>query len=174
MMNEHPSSSTNAVSRRAFLTTSAAAAALGPMVAGSRSVHAAGSERIRVGLVGCGNRGTGAAMNCVLSSPGVEIVALGDLFQDQLDKALETLKNNSDKKEWSCSVPWTRGDAVKATKDTCFVGFDAYQKVLASGVDLVILATPPAFRSLHLKAAVAAGKHAFIEKPVAVDPTGIR
>ena len=137
-------------------------------------MFAVGPDRIRVGLVGCGNRGTGAAMNCVLSSPGVEIVALGDLFQDKLDKAMETLKDTSGKREWSCSAPWARADAVKATRDTCFVGFDAYQKVIASDVDLVILATPPAFRPLHLQAVVAAGKHAFIEKPVAVDPAGVR
>ena len=173
-MNNQPSPLPN-VSRRTFLKTSAAtAAALGSVSAGVGRVFAAGSDRIRVGLVGCGNRGTGAAMNCVLSSPGVEIVALGDLFQDKLDKALETLKDTSGKKEWSCSSPWTRVDAVKVTKDTCFTGFDACQKVIASGVDLVILATPPAFRPLHLKAVVAAGKHAFIEKPVAVDPAGAR
>ncbi len=173
-MNNQPSPLPN-VSRRAFLKTSAAtAAALGSVTASIGPVFAAGSDRIRVGLVGCGNRGTGAAMNCVLSSPGVEIVALGDLFQDKLDKALETLKDTSGKKEWSCSSPWTRADAVKVTKDTCFTGFDACQKVIASGVDLVILATPPAFRPLHLKAVVAAGKNAFIEKPVAVDPAGAR
>lgn len=173
-MHNPPSPSARHVSRRAFLKHSAAAAAtLGPLTAGSRSVFAAGSDRIRVGVVGCGNRGTGAAMNCVLSSPGVEIVALGDLFQDKLDKSLATLKDTSGKREWSCSSPWTRADAVKVTKDTCFVGFDACQKVIASGVDLVILATPPAFRPQHLQAVVAAGKNAFIEKPVAVDPAGI-
>ena len=137
-------------------------------------MFAAGSDRIRVGVVGCGNRGTGAAMNCVVSSPGVEIVALGDLFPDRVEKALATLKDNSGKKDWSSSTPWTHADAVKATPETCFSGFDAYQKVIASGVDLVILATPPAFRPVHLKAAVDAGKHAFIEKPVAVDPVGAR
>jgi predicted dehydrogenase len=163
------------VSRRIFLKhTAAAAASLGSLTAGIQPVMAAGSDRIRVGLIGCGNRGTGAAMNCVLSSPGVELVALGDMFQDKIDKALVALKDTSGKKEWSCSTPWTRADAIKVTPDTCFTGFDAYQKVIASGVDLVILATPPAFRPLHLKAAVAAGKHAFIEKPVAVDPAGAR
>ena len=173
-MNNPASASTN-VSRRAFLKTSAATVVTaGSFSAGVAPVFAAGSDRLRVGLVGCGNRGTGAAMNCVLSSPGVEIVALGDLFQDKLDKALATLKDTSGKKEWSCSSPWTRADAVKVTKDTCFVGFDACQKVIASGVDLVILATPPAFRPHHLQAVVAAGKHAFIEKPVAVDPAGAR
>lgn len=174
-MHEIPSSIAPRVSRRAFLKSSAAgAAALGSLAAGAGPVFAAGSDRIRVGLVGCGNRGTGAAMNCVLSSPGVEIVALGDVFQDKIDTALGALKDAGGKKEWSCSQPWTRADAVKATRDTCFVGFDAYQKVIDSGVDLVILATPPAFRPIHLEAAVAAGKHVFMEKPVAVDPRGVK
>lgn len=158
------------LSRRRFLRQSAAVAAAGA----APLVFAAGSDRIRVGVVGCGSRGTGAAMNCVLSSPGVEIVALGDLFPDRVEKALATLTDTSGKREWSCSVPWTRADAVKVTRDTCFVGFDAYRQVIASGVDLVILATPPAFRPLHLRAVVESGKHAFIEKPVAVDPVGAR
>lgn len=172
-MNRHPSPA-SPLPRRTFLKASAVTAATSSLLGAVSPVFAAGSDRIRVGVVGCGNRGTGAAMNCVLSSPGVEIVALGDLFQDKLDAALQTLRDTSGKKEWSCSSPWTRADAVKVTPETCFTGFDAYQKVIASGVDLVILATPPAFRPLHLNAAIEAGKHAFIEKPVAVDPAGVR
>jgi myo-inositol 2-dehydrogenase/D-chiro-inositol 1-dehydrogenase len=159
------------VSRRAFMRGSAVSlAALG--LGGSR-LFAAGSDRIRVGLVGCGSRGTGAVRNCVDSSPNVEIVALGDLFPDRLEACLKTLKTNGDK-DWSSSQPWQHADRVKVTPDTCFTGFDAYQKVINSGVDLVIFATSPHFRPTHLKAAVAAGKHVFIEKPVAVDPVGIR
>jgi myo-inositol 2-dehydrogenase/D-chiro-inositol 1-dehydrogenase len=158
------------VSRRAFMRGSAVSlAALG---LGSR-LFAAGSDTIRVGLVGCGSRGTGAVRNCVDSSPNVEIVALGDLFPDRLEACLKTLKTNGDK-DWSSSQPWQHADKVKVTPETCFTGFDAYQKVLNSGVDLVIFATSPHFRPMHLKAAVAAGKHVFIEKPVAVDPVGIR
>jgi predicted dehydrogenase len=157
-------------SRRDFLLTSSAAA----LATAVPRVFAAGSDKIRVGLIGCGSRGTGAAMNCVIASPGVDIVALGDVFPDQVEKALRRLKDNKGEKEWSCSVPWTFADRVTATPETCFSGVDAYKKVLGAGVDLVILATPPGFRPLHLKAAIEAGKHVFMEKPVAVDPTGIR
>ncbi len=159
------------VSRRQFIQGSAASlAALG--IVGSR-LHAAGSDRIRVGLIGCGSRGTGAVRNCVDSSPNLEITALGDLFQDRVEACLNTIKKNGEK-DWSSSQPWQHADKVKVTPETCFTGFDAYQKVINSGVDLVILATSPHFRPIHLKAAVAAGKHVFMEKPVAVDPVGIR
>jgi len=140
---------------------------------GGSRIFAAGSDTIRVGLVGCGSRGLGAVRNCVDSSPNVEIVALGDLFQDRIDAALNVLGKNGDK-DWSSSQPWQHADKVKVTPQTCFTGFDAYQKVINSGVDLVLLATSPHFRPMHLKAAVAAGKHVFMEKPVAVDPVGIR
>ncbi len=137
-------------------------------------MFAAGSDKIRLGLIGCGARGIGAAMNCVLSTPGVEIVALGDVFPGRVEAALKQLKDNNQGKEWSCSREWKNADQVKATKDTCFTGFNAYQQVLAGGVDMVILAGPPHFRPIHLKAAIEAGKHVFMEKPVAVDPAGIR
>ena len=146
--------------RRGFLATSVATAAMASLT--PSNVFAAGSDNIRIGLIGCGSRGTGAAVNCIQSSPGVEIVALGDLFRDRLDTSRNGLKKN---------VP---ADAYRVTDDTCFVGFDAYQHVLATDVDLVLLTTPAHFRPLHLKAAIEAGKHAFVEKPVAVDPVGAR
>lgn len=159
------------VSRREFVRGSAVSlAALG--LVGSR-VFAAGSDKIRVGLVGCGSRGTGAVRNCVDSSPNVEIVALGDVFQDRVEACLSVIKKDGEK-DWSSSEPWKHADKVKVTPQTCFTGFDAYQKVINSGVDLIILATPPHFRPIHLKAAIEAGKHVFMEKPVAVDPVGIR
>jgi predicted dehydrogenase len=147
-------------SRRGFLKASAAsmaAAALAPP-----PVFAGGSDRIRIGLVGCGGRGSGAAADCVRSSPGVELVAMGDLFKDRLDGARRSLKEE---------LP---AEAFRVTDETCFVGFDAYRQVIAGNVDLVLLATPAHFRSIHLKAAVEAGKHVFMEKPVAVDPVGAR
>ncbi len=164
-----------AITRRDFIKTSAtAASALTALGASTNSLFASGSDTIRVGLVGCGSRGVGAAMNCVLSTPGVEIVALGDVFADRVDAALKRLKDDAAGKEWSCSREWKHSNQVKASKDTCFTGFDAYQKVMACDLDLVILAGPPGFRPMHLKAAVEAGKHVFMEKPVAVDPVGIR
>jgi myo-inositol 2-dehydrogenase / D-chiro-inositol 1-dehydrogenase len=164
------------LSRRDFLRSSAFIAAIGAVGASGQLTpgYAAGSDRLRVGLIGCGARGIGAAMNCVLSAPGVEIVALGDVFADRVQAALKQLKDNNQGKEWSCSQEWKHADQVKATPDTCFTGFDAYGKVIASGVDMVILAGPPHFRPEHLQAAIAAGKHVFMEKPVAVDPVGIR
>ena len=140
------------------------------------AAFAPGSDKIRVGVIGCGSRGTGAAKNCVDSSPNVEIVALGDTFKDRVDACLKMLKANdpAEKSEWSASGPWRNADKVTATPETCFTGFDAYKQVIACDVDLVILATPPHFRPIHLKAAVEAGKHVFMEKPVAVDPVGIR
>lgn len=114
---------------------------------------------LKAGLVGCGGRGTGAAVNFVDAGPNLEVVALGDVFQDQLDKCRETLKQ-------------ARG--IEIADENCFTGFDNYQKVIDSGVDVVIFATPPYFRPMHVKAAIEADKHVFQEKPVAVDPVGAR
>jgi predicted dehydrogenase len=153
-------SSGDGISRRAAIKTTAVAAA--GLVAHPRAVFAGGqSATLRVGVVGCGGRGTGAAANCVESSAGVEIVALGDLFPDRLASCRERLAERL-------------GAAFKATDETCFTGWDAYTNVLAADIDMVIFATPPAFRPMHLQAAINAGKHVFMEKPVAVDPVGIR
>ena len=151
----------SALPRRDFLKTAALAGlASAALPLAGRSVFAAGSDVLRIGLVGCGRRGTGAANDCLNSSPNVELVAMGDLFRDKLDGAFGSLKGRADK--------------FKVTPERCFVGFDACQKVLASGVDLVILAMPPGFRPEYLRLAVEAGKHVFMEKPVAVDPLGVR
>jgi myo-inositol 2-dehydrogenase/D-chiro-inositol 1-dehydrogenase len=152
------------VSRRTFVQTTAAAAAAIALPGG---VRAAGSDVIRVGVVGCGGRGTGAASDCMRGAEGVEIVALGDLVPDRLKQCREQLAKRISQ-EPSLAAKY------KVTDDRCFTGFDAYQRVIASDIDYVILATPPAFRPTHLAAAVAAGKHIFTEKPVAVDPAGIR
>jgi len=120
---------------------------------------AKGNTPLKAGLIGCGNRGTGAAQNLLTAAPNVTFVAMGDLFRDRLDDSRKVLKEKFNQK-----IP----------DEKCFTGFDSFEKVLATDVDLVILATPPAFRPIHFKAAVEAGKHAFLEKPVAVDPTGIR
>ncbi|MFQ5503865.1 MAG: Gfo/Idh/MocA family oxidoreductase [Planctomycetota bacterium] len=153
------------VSRRDFLkntaiaTTAISAGALAESLV-ARGAHVAGSDELKVGLIGCGYRGTGAARQSLKSSKGVRLVAMGDLFADRLQASRERLAKY--------------GKGYSVTDDHCFTGFDAYQKVIASGVDLVILATPPGFRPEHLAAAVAAGKHVFMEKPVAVCPAGIR
>ena len=149
------------MSRRDFVKISAAgtgAAALSGL-APTRALGAnSGSDRLRVGVIGCGGRGSGAAQNCLDSAPGVEIVALGDLFERQVDAAQKKLKLTKVEKFW---------------------GFDNYKKVLAADIDMVILAAPPGFRPIHFEAAVNASRpgkkiHIFTEKPVAVDPTGVR
>jgi predicted dehydrogenase len=150
------------IPRRDFLKTSAAitAATLSSGVLAS-GVWAQADEKMRVGLIGCGGRGSGAARDAVVCSDGVELCAMGDLFQDRLDKSFANLKE-------------ALGDKFKVTKDQCFTGFDNYQKVLATDVNYIILATPPGFRPEHFAACVEAGKHVFMEKPVAVCPTGVR
>ena len=120
-----------------------------------------GSDEIRVGLVGCGGRGTGAARNVADAAPGVRIVAMADAFKDRLDESRALLAGRL-------------GDRMAVTDETCFVGLDAYQQLLKTDINYVILASPPAFRPSHIKAAVAAGKHIFAEKPVAVDGAGVR
>ncbi len=149
-------------SRRDFLKTSTVlGGALATGLGAVPTVHAAGDDTIKIGLIGCGGRGTGAAQNAVEAADNVKIVAMGDLFKDHLDNSRKNLKERI-------------GDNLAVTDDQCFVGFDAFEKVLACDVDYVILATPPGFRPQHLEAAVKAGKHIFTEKPVGVDPAGIR
>ena len=114
---------------------------------------------LKAGLIGCGGRGTGAAINFLNAGPNLQIVALGDTFKDRLDACRGTLL-----KEKGQEIPM----------ENCFVGFDAYQKVIDTGVDIVILATPPHFRPEHMAAAIQAKKHVFAEKPVCVDPVGAR
>ena len=143
------------VLRTASLASLAAAFPGGLFAAGA-------SEKVRVGVIGCGGRGTGAAVDCASASPDVVIAALGDVFPDQLEWSLGQLKQK------------LAADRLAATPETCFSGFDAWRKVLAADVDMVILAAPPFFRPAHLEAAIQAGKHVFTEKPVAVDPLGVR
>ena len=165
-MKDKANKKTNKVSRRDFIKTSATVS-VAAMLSGTGRVFAAGSDKIRVGVIGCGGRGSGAAVDCIESAQGVEIVAIGELFKDCLDKGIKRIKDKLTEK----NLPL---DKLKATQETCFVGFDAYEKVIACDVDMVILATPPHFRPAHLKAAIEAGKHVFMEKPVAVDPVGVR
>ncbi len=148
--------------RRDFLKTTAGVtgAAFAANLLGA-GVFSQATDTIKVGLIGCGGRGTGAARDCVGSSEGVELVAMGDAFGDRLNGSRNNLKE-------------ALGDKFKVTDDTAFSGFDAFEKVLATDCNYVILATPPGFRPIHFTAAIAAGKNVFMEKPVAVCPNGIR
>jgi len=149
------------ITRRDFIRTSVGAS-LAAAIPGSLGLHAQGSDTIRVGVIGCGGRGTGAAIDCLNAAPGVEIVAMGDLFMDRIDSSLKRIKE-------------AHPDKVKVTKDKCFTGFDNYLKVAAlPEVNLIVTAAAPGFRPIHFKAAIEAGKNVFMEKPVAVDPVGIR
>jgi myo-inositol 2-dehydrogenase / D-chiro-inositol 1-dehydrogenase len=161
-------------SRRAFLTKSALGVA-GIMATanflsscGKRQVElnlppllkkAPDGEPLKAGLVGCGGRGTGAAINFLNAGPNLTLAAMADVFNDRMAESRKKIHKQTGQK-----VP----------DEQCFIGFDAYRKVIESGVDVVILATPPYFRPLHFAACVDAHKHVFMEKPLAVDPVGIR
>ena len=149
-------------SRRSFLQTTAAASAAIALSQIATVAHAqSSSDKIKVGLIGCGGRGSGAAQDCMTSNDGVELIAMADMFPDHMSDAKRKLKE-------------ALGAKYAVSDENCFLGFDAYKKVLAMDVDLVILATPPGFRPGHIAAAVDAGKHVFAEKPVATDPVGAR
>ena len=172
------------ITRRHFLrqtsTAGTALVAAASVLAPERFAHAAGSDRLRLGLVGCGSRGTAAVKDCLIANHGVELTAMADLFPENLEKSLNDLRTPSkgrerkDAPQFGHTQEWDKVSAIKVDKDHAFSGFDAYQKLMATDVDLVILATPPVFRPLHVAAAVQAGKHVFAEKPVGVDPVGVR
>lgn len=143
--------------RRDFLKTSVAAGF--PAVLSAMQ----SAKTIKVGLVGCGGRGTGAAAQALHADDYTELTAVADIDMDRAQACLETLKKRP-----------KDGEKVKVESSNIFLGLDAYQKVIASGVDVVLLATPPGFRPGHLRTAIEAGKHVFCEKPVAVDAPGVR
>jgi predicted dehydrogenase len=149
--------------RRQFLETSTlAATATAATLALAPRVHAAGSEILKVGLIGCGGRGSGAAQQALRADSGAKLWAMGDAFEDRLESSLKVLQTKED------LLP-----KIDVPKERRFIGFDAYKEVIGC-CDVVLLTTPPQFRPLHLAAAVAAGKHVFAEKPVAVDAPGVR
>jgi myo-inositol 2-dehydrogenase / D-chiro-inositol 1-dehydrogenase len=163
--------STPGASRRDFLksTAAAGAAAVATHLSLASAARAAGDDVIKVGLIGCGGRGTGAGENVLQSAKGVKIVALGDAFGNRLNscrRKLEEIGKEDEKvKELGNSVD---------VQGRCFEGLDAFEHVLKTDANYIILATPPGFRPQHLQAAVAAGKNIFTEKPVGVDAVGIR
>ena len=148
-------------SRRTFLQSSAAATAGGVLLS-APSVHAAGNTVLKVGLVGCGGRGGAAAINALAADKNTRLVALCDVFPDRITKKLEELKESEHAAQ--IDVPVERQ----------FSGFDGYKKLIDTDVDVVLLVSTPGFRPQHLAYAVEKGKHIFMEKPHATDPTGIR
>jgi myo-inositol 2-dehydrogenase/D-chiro-inositol 1-dehydrogenase len=154
---------TQPTSRREFLARSGAlvgatAAATLPL---ARSAHAAGDATFKVGLIGCGGRGSGAAANAMNAGPDVKLVAMADIFEDKVKGSRDRLKKQ-------------KPDQVAVDDDHCFVGFDAHQKVIDSGVDVVIIACTSHFHPRYLEAAIDAGKHVFCEKPHSLDVPGLK
>jgi predicted dehydrogenase len=143
--------------RRDFLKTAGAAALAFPALIRAEQA----TNAIKVGLVGCGGRGTGAAAQAMKADDFAELTAVADVSQERVDTCLDQLQKAS-------------GQKVKVEAKNIFLGLDAYQNVIDSGVDVVILATPPGFRPAHLRACIEAGKHVFCEKPIAVDAFGVR
>lgn len=157
-------SNSKLTTRREFLATSSAliaGAVAAPAILSGPLFAAENSATLRVGLVGCGGRGTGAANEALHADQNVVLTAVGDAFNDKVQPALRELQKE-------------HPDRVKVTPEKCFTGLDAYQKVIDSGVDVVLLCSPPGFRPVHFQAAVAAGKHTFCEKPMATDVAGAR
>jgi len=156
------------LNRRAFVKTAGAAAGgliLAPSMLAAKA-HIGGDDAIRVGVVGCGGRGTGAAVQALLSGQNVRLVAMADAFRDQVDKSYLEIQSELENSE----LP---ADRLKVPEEHKFSGFEGYEKVIPL-CDVVILATPPGFRPMHFEAAARAGKHVFMEKPVAVDAPGVR
>ena len=150
-------------SRRDFLKKTSTAVVGGTLLSGlsiERVAHAAGDDTLRIALIGCGGRGSGAADQALSTAGNTKLVAMADAFADRLDDSLKNLKKQ-------------HSDKVQVADDNKFVGFDAYKHAIALA-DVVILATPPGFRPIHFEEAVRQGKHIFMEKPVATDAPGVR
>jgi predicted dehydrogenase len=141
-----------------------------PLISGA-NFFSGSSDAIKVAIVGCGGRGTGAAMQAMLSKQNVKLVAMADAFRDRLDDCYKQLTAD-DISDWSGTAGSIK-DKITVTEATKFVGFDAYKKAIALA-DVVILTTPPGFRPIHFEEAINQNKHVFMEKPVATDPVGIR
>ncbi len=152
-------------SRRDFLKHTSATMSAGALVAtlgGTAGVYAAGDDILKVGLVGCGGRGSGAAREALKADPYTRLVAMGDAFREPIETSLNSIRGVEE-----------IGARVEVRDDGKFVGLDAFQRVI-DRVDVVLLASPPGFRPVHLRAAVDAGKHVFTEKPMATDSAGVR
>ena len=150
------------MNRRNFLAVSGLAASTSTIAIPklSASHYIAGDDVIKVGLIGCGGRGTGAASQALMSKQNVRLVAMADAFQDQVDKCYKNL-TNPNFTDWSTGEIVDLSKQIDVTEDQKFVGFDAYKKVIEL-CDVVLIATPPGFRPIHFEAAVNADKHVFI------------
>jgi myo-inositol 2-dehydrogenase/D-chiro-inositol 1-dehydrogenase len=181
-MNKKKFINSRKISRRQF-TKATAGAALAGAVLPSITCKAATTnpDKIKIGLIGCGGRGTGAVMDVINAAPNIELVAMADLFMENIRRSLKTLRSPQKGRTrdfagqyGSLVVDFNGMNAVKVKPENCFSGFDAYRHILQTDIDILISGTPPYCRPKHIRAAVEADKHVFAEKPVAVDPKGIR
>ena len=156
------------ISRRSFLkkSTAAGAGASTFTIIKPELVRGAGKETLKAGLVGCGGRGRAAIGDLLQGAENVDIVAMADIFEDQLEQGLRRVRENPALAKHQARI--------KVDPEHRFVGFDAYKKLIASDVDIVMLCTPPGYRPMHFEAAVEANKHVFCEKPFGTDPVGVR
>ncbi len=171
--------------RRTFLGKSAAAFT----IISPQLVRGQGKDRLKAGLIGCGGRGTGAVIDLLTGNENVELVAMADVFEDKLESSLNRLRDAKtagrhagieverngkpmrlSAQDLAASIP----PRIKVAPDHHFIGFDAYKKLIASDIDIVMLCTPPGYRPIHFEAAIEARKHVFTEKPVGTDPVGTR
>ncbi len=160
-MSEQVENGVGSSSRRQFLKTATAAGSTAALLSSGNFAYAQGSDQIKIGLIGCGGRGAGAAVDALQADPGVYLTAMADAVPAPLERSLGLLRKHE-----------KYGQRVQVTDANQFIGLDAYQRVMDSNVDVVLLCTPPGFRPLHIKAAVAAGKHIFAEKPMGTDVAG--
>jgi len=159
--------------RRTFIQNSAVAAAAGGVLLSAASpVHAAGSDALKVGLVGTGGRGSGAAVNALVADPNCKLVALCDIFPDRIESGLKAITDTAKDEEKKRQMAIVERIDVK--DEMKFDGFDGYKKLIDSGVDVVLLCTTPGFRPIHLAYAVEKQKHIFMEKPHATDVAGLK
>ena len=161
-------------SRREFVkqgTLLAGSIAAAPLLSGATNYFSGSDNVIKVALIGCGGRGTGAAMQALLSKQNVKLIAMADAFRDRIDSCLKNLLEEEITE--ANGQKGTLKNRIDVPEDRKFVGFDAYQKAIALA-DVVILTTPPGFRPIHFEEAVKQNKHIFMEKPVATDPAGIQ
>ncbi|MGH9628569.1 MAG: Gfo/Idh/MocA family protein [Bryobacteraceae bacterium] len=158
----------NTISRRSFLQKSASigASTTAFTIIKPELVRGAGNEMLKAGVVGCGGRGTQAAIDFLTGTENTQVVAMADIFEDKLEGSLSKLRSNPKAAALQ--------ERIKVDPDNRFIGFEAYRKILASDIDIVMLCTPPGYRPMHFEAAVEAKKHVFCEKPFGTDPVGVR
>lgn len=168
MNNNTPTTRRDFVKQGTLLAGSIAAA---PLLSGATNYFSGSDNVIKVALIGCGGRGTGAAMQALLSKQNVKLVAMADAFRDRIDSCLKNLLEEEITE--ANGQKGTLKSRIDVPEDRKFVGFDAYQKAIPLA-DVVILTTPPGFRPIHFEEAVKQNKHIFMEKPVATDPAGIQ